>query len=469
MTKIKISVVLLVLLSSFGFSQDYATRFSLQEAIDFALANSRMALSAQLDIDAAEKQQWETIATGLPQVDFSANYQNFLKQQVSVVPNAFFDNRQSTINTVEEFFDLTANGSPQTRDGFSEIVFGAKQSVNATAQLNQLLFDGSYIVGLQASKVFLEISENAKVKTDLEIRKAVINAYGNVLLAQESEAILINNRDVLQQNLDETRKIYENGLGEEESVEQLQITLAGLGSLLNNATRLKKISLQLFNITLGIDLNTNVSLTDSLETLSEDFVSLELLNARTSIENTIDYKIAENDVKSKELLVKLEKSKALPRLAAYLNGGYLGFSDDFTFFNSDQRWAGFSSFGLNLNVPIFSSGGRAAKTERAKINLEKSQLNLSDVEQQTLLQIETARSNYRFAIEDFEIKKDNLQLAERIEAKNQTKFFEGIGSSFELRQAQLQLYTAQNEYLEAMLAVINQKTELETALNLPNN
>lgn len=448
MTRFKICIVLLVFSSNFGFSQDYATRFSLQEAIDFALANNRMAKNAQLDIDAAEKQQWETIATGLPQVDFSANYQNFLKQQVSLVPAEFF------------------GGEPGE---FAEIVFGTKQNVNATATLNQLLFDGSYIVGLQASKVFLEISENAKVKTDLEIRKAVINAYGNVLLAQESEAILINNRDVLQKNLDETRKIYENGLGEEESVEQLQITLAGVESLLNNATRLKKISLQLFNITLGIDLNTNVSLTDSLENLSEDFVSLELLNAETAIENTIDYKIAENDVKSKELLVKLEKSKALPRLAAYLNGGYLGFSDDFTFFNSDQRWAGFSSFGLNLNVPIFSSGGRAAKTERAKINLEKSQLNLSDVEQQTLLQIETARSNYRFAIEDFEIKKDNLQLAERIESKNQTKFFEGIGSSFDLRQAQLQLYTAQNEYLEAMLAVINQKTELETALNLPNN
>ena len=225
----------------------------------------------------------------------------------------------------------------------------------------------------------------------------------------------------------------------------------------------------MLNIALGMDIGKDLELTDTLESLAETYVSLSLLNSKSTVENNIDFKIALNDVKSKELLVKLEKSKALPTLTGYLNGGYLGFSDEFTFLDRDQRWSGFSAFGFNLNIPIFSSLGRKSKTERAKINLDIAEESLNEVEQQLQLQIETAKSNYQFAIEDYGIKKDNLALAERIESKNQIKFFEGITTSFELRQAQNQLYAAQNAYLQSMLNVINTKTELETVLNQPLN
>jgi outer membrane protein TolC len=449
----------------FGFAQDTTTSFTLQEAIDYALENNRQAKNAARDIDAAKQQKWETTATGLPQINANINYQNFLKQQVSIIPNAAFDNRQSTINTVEEFFGLTASGSPQPLDGFSEVIFGTQQNVNATATLSQLLFDGSYLVALQSAKVFLEISKNAKDKTDLEVRKAVINAYGNVLLSEESVTILEKNIAVLEKNLNETTKIYQNGLGEEESVEQLQITLSNVNSSLNNAKRLRGIAYQMFNITLGIDYAADINLIENLEGLTQKNISLEALELESDVSSTIDYKIAKNDKTSKELLLKLEKSKALPRLSAFINGGYLGFSDEFTFLDRDQNWAGFSAFGFNLDIPIFSSGGRGAETQRAKINLEKAKDDLTETEQLLKLQIAAAKSNYKFATEDFNNKKQNLALAERIESKNQTKFFEGIGSSFELRQAQTQLYTAQQELLQAMLDVINTKAELETITN----
>jgi outer membrane protein TolC len=112
--------------------------------------------------------------------------------------------------------------------------------------------------------------------------------------------------------------------------------------------------------------------------------------------------------------------------------------------------------------------GRSAATQRARINLEKSEDDLIETQQKIQLQIASAKSSYQFAIEDYDNKKQNLQLAERIEAKNQTKFFEGISSSFDLRQAQLQLYTAQQEYLQTMFDVITKKTELETILNTPS-
>lgn len=429
------------------YSQENVQKFSIEEAINYALENNRAAKNAVRSIEAAEKQKWETTATGLPQINGTIDYQNWLKQQVSLLPAEI------------------AGGDPGT---FVPVTFSPKQSVNATATINQLLFDGSYIVGLQSAKVYLEISENAKTKTDLEIRQAIINAYGNVLLAEENLLIVNKNIEVLQQNLNETTKIYENGLTEEESVEQLQITLTSLENYQNNVVRIRDLSYKMFNITLGIDLNERTVLTDNLETLTLQNISIELLETDDNIENSIDYQIAKNQEVSKELLLKLEKSTFLPSLNAFVNAGYSGFGEKFEFTTGNQEWYGSSLLGVNMSIPIFSSGMRSAATQRAKIDLEIAKEELTETEQQLKFQIANAKSNYRFAIEEYENKRQNLKLAERIEQKNQTKFFEGIASSFDLRQAQTQLYTAQQEYLQSMFNVIAEKAELETILNTVN-
>ena len=441
-------LILIYLFSTFAFSQEDPTSFSLQEAIAFALENNRTAKNAVQDVEAAEKQKWETISTGLPQINASVDYQNFLKQQVSLIPAEFF------------------GGNP---GDFEEVVFGTKQSIGGFATLSQKIFDGSYLVGLQSVKVYLEITKNAKIKTDLEVRKAVINAYGNVLIAEQSILILDSNKAILEKNLFELTKMYENGMGEEESVEQIQISLSSINSDLNRVLRLKIIAYQMLNITMGLDVNTNTILTENLEALTLQNMSLELLETETAVENNIDYLIAENDKKSKELLLRLEKSKALPTIDGFINGGYTAYSDDFTFGKSSQKWFGSSLFGVNMSIPIFSSLGRSASTQRAKINLSKAENDLIETEQKLELQIAAAKSDYQFTIEDYDNKKQNLKLAERIEVKNQTKFFEGIASSFDLRQAQTQLYRAQQDYLQAMLDVINKKAELETVLNKINN
>lgn len=444
-----IQFIILLLTTTVSFSQEIPQSLSLQEAIDYALENNRTAKNAQRDIEAAKQQKWETIASGLPQISATIDYNHWLKQQVSLIPAEFF------------------GGNPGE---FAEVRFGTKKTMNATATLNQKIFDGSYLVGLQSAKVFLEISKNAKEKTDLQVREAVINAYGNVLLSEESVKILERNLSVLEKNLNETTKIYENGLGEEESVEQLQITLSSIKSSLANTERLKTLAYKMLNITLGVDLNSSIELTDNLNSLTSQNVVLSLLDAEENVEQTIDYKIAANDKVSKELLLKLEKSKALPTLNAFINGGYSGNNDKFQFLKSSQEWFGSSLLGVSMNIPIFSSGMRAAATQRAKINLEKAIDNLTETEQQLKLQIESAKSEYRFAIEDYHNKQENLNLAERIERKNQVKFFEGISTSFDLRQAQTQLYTSQQELLQAMLDVINKKAALETVLNeIPKN
>ena len=444
--------ILLFLLTTtpfIGISQDIPEILSLQDAINYALKNNRNAKNAQRSVEAANELKWETIASGLPQIGVSLDYNYWLKQQISLIPSEFF------------------GGNPGE---FSEIIFGTKQTMSVTANLSQKIFDGSYLVGLQSAKVFLEISKNAQKKTVLDIRKSVINAYGNVLLAEESEKILEKNLQVLEINFNETSKIYENGLIEEESVEQLQITLSRVKNNLLNARRLKDLAYKMLNLTLVIDVDSAVNLSDNLKFLTDENIVISLLNADEDIEQTIDYKIAKNDTDSKELLVKLEKSKSLPTLNAFINGGYLGNNNSFDFLNTSQKWFGLSLIGVTMSIPIFSSGMRIAATKRAKINLEQSRDNLIETEQIIKLEILKAKSAYKFAIEEYNNNQKNLRLAERIEKKNQIKFFEGISSSFDLRQAQAQLYKSQQELLQSMLEVINKKADLETALNqIPKN
>ena len=163
--------------------------------------------------------------------------------------------------------------------------------------------------------------------------------------------------------------------------------------------------------------------------------------------------------------LNLAKSRALPTLNAFVNYGSSSFSDSFNFLSGTPEWYNSSIMGFDLKIPIFSSLKRSAGTQRAKIALEKAKTELTETEEQVRLQLERAKSDYLLAIEQYETSKQNLGLAERIESKNQVKYFEGLASSFDLRQAQTQLYSTQQDYLQSMVEVINTKTALETILN----
>tara|TARA_X000000950_G_C13389168_1_gene447513 strand:- start:39 stop:542 length:504 start_codon:yes stop_codon:yes gene_type:complete len=165
--------------------------------------------------------------------------------------------------------------------------------------------------------------------------------------------------------------------------------------------------------------------------------------------------------------MKLEKSKNLPSLSAFVNYGTQAFSEEFSFFKGEQRWFQSSLFGVSLNVPIFSSFGRKAKIAQTKINLETADIRLEETKQRLSLAAQSAKSDYQLSIDNYETAKKNLNLAERIEKKQQIKFDEGITTSFDLLQAQNQLYTQQNNYVQAMLNIIATKATLENALNLP--
>lgn len=429
-------LVISLLITPLGWSQQ---ALSLADAISEGLQNNRAMVNANYDIQIARERQWETIATGLPQISASAAYNKDLEQRTSIVPGAYF------------------GGSPGE---YYPVQFGTEQSVDASARLDQLIFDGSYLVGLQASTVFLKISRQNKVKSELEVKRLVSDAYVNVLLAEERKRILEKNLENLEGTLTDIRKVFLQGLVEVEQVEQLEITSSSIQSALDYINRLIPITRHILNMALGRDLADKIVLSDTLMGLCvESETGYEL--ADWDIDKNIDYQIAQNNLRSSELLLKLERFRALPSISAFITSGYDAYNDGFTFTEKSQQWYGRSAIGLSLRLPIFTSGAGQSRTDQAKLNVAKAKTQLEQVEEEILLQKASAHNQFTLALEEFLRSQKSLEIAYRIERKNEIKYTEGVTGSFELRQAQLQLYDLQNQHLNVMRDIINSKTELD--------
>ena len=411
------------------------------------MTNNRSIINADRDIQKAKKDRWKTIAAGLPQISSDVNYQNFLEMPVSLVPAEFF------------------GGNPGE---FSELTFGTEQNMIGSIKVEQLLFDGSYLVGLEASRVYLSISENLFEKTHLETKKIITTLYSNALLAKYNILFLEKNKASLEDNLEEIHQLFRNGFEEEESVEQIQLSLAQIGSQLKYAKNLMKIEENMLKFVIGYPVESPLKLTDELDDIFNETLYFQSLPNTDDIENNIDIRIADNNVKAEALLLKLEKSKALPKVNAFINRTYTGNSNDFTFTNGDQKWYGSSLLGLNVKIPIFSSLGRNASSQKAKISLDQAKTQLEETQVKIRIEVNAALNEYQLTIDNYYTEKENLRLAESIEQKNQTKFYEGMVKSFELRMAQLQLYGAQSSFVAAIQKVIKNKVALETLLNQSN-
>jgi len=440
-------LLFLALLSGLTRAQELPESLSLEEAVAYGLTHNRSIINADREIQKSKKERWMTIASGLPQISSEVNYQNFLEMPVSLVPAEFF------------------GGNPGE---FAELTFGTEQNMIGTFKVEQLIFDGSYLVGLEASKVYLSISQNLFEKSNLETRKIITNLYSNVLLAQYNIVLSEKNIASLKDNLNEIHQLFRNGFEEEESVEQIQLTLAQTNSRLKYAKNLLKVEQDMLKFVIGYPLEAYLKLTDDLEDIFSEELYFETLPSVENIENNIDIRIADNNVKAESLLLKLEKSKALPKVNAFVNRTFTGNSNEFTFTDSDQKWYGSTLLGLTVKIPIFSSLGRNASTQKAKISLDQAKTQLEETQSKVRIEVDAALSDYQLSIDNYYTEKENLRLAERIERKNQNKFYEGMVKSFELRMAQLQLYTAQNNFVAAIQKVINNKISLETLLNQSN-
>lgn len=416
--------------------------FTMEQALQYAYENNVNVKKAKIDQIIADKKVKETIGIGLPQIDLNGSYNYFLNIPVQLLPGEL---------------------AGQPTGTYIPVKFGQKQSATGGVTVSQLLFNGSYIVGLESSRAYREMSALATEKTVFTIKEAIMMSYAAVLVTDENIKTLEENNKVSGKILNDTRETYKAGLIELQNVEQLEYSYKNLVTNLENLKRTKQKYLNALKYLIGYPQDEELKLLTSMEELIEKNQVLVDKSEQVDITNHIDLKLKENALRISELQLKYQKSKSLPSLSAALSSSYNGFSNKFTFFDKEQQWFNTSVFALQLNVPIFSGLQRSFQTQQAKLEVEKAKLDKDDAEKQLKSDYFGKIKDYENAYDSFKTAQDLVKLSSEIYRKQNVKFKEGLGTSFELSQSETQLFQAQSQFYLSALDLVKAKIALDKA------
>jgi outer membrane protein TolC len=417
-----------------------AQDFTIKQAQDFAVENFHQSVNAGLDIKKSQKKIWETTAIGLPQVSGSGSYRHAIDQELN------FDG-----------MDLNA-----PENAFMKI-FGADNITQGKLDATQLLFDGSYIVGLQAAKTYLELSQNQKIKTDIEVRSNVTSSYYLVLVAGENINIIKNNLTNLEASIIETKALVAQGFLEETEIDQLELLAYNMKSSLQDAVQSEDVARKMLKLNMGIELSKAVVLKDSLQ-LILDKISIDALVAqKLDLVNNPDIKVLNTQRDLLALDLKRYKFERLPTLAAFYQVTATAYELDFKY--KDAFWLDAQNIGLSLSVPIFSSGLQGAKIKQAKLELSKMDNTVNYFESAMMVQFDNAINNLNTKNSNYQNAQKSLNIAQKIYDRTVIKHNEGLASSFELTQIKNQLLQSQGGYVGALFEILNAKAELDKLQN----
>lgn len=419
--------------SSMAFAQQ---SFSLDEAWSYAVQHNVNVQKAKIDEAIAAQKVKETTGIGLPQINAQAKYQDYIKIPVMYV-------------------DFTNTGNLQ------EFKMAQKYNFNSGVTVSQLLFNGSYLVGLQSAKTYRETAKLISEKTQLSVKEGIMMTYAGVLATDENIKTLEENKRVLDKNLSDTRTTYKVGLIELQNVEQLEYSQKSMATALENLKRTRQKLANALKYQLGYPIDQEIVLTSSFEELVARNNAL-FSSDSVNYDSHVDVRLQQNLVRTNELLLKLEKSKALPSLAAFYSANWNAVGNQM----DALKWTYPMLWGLQLDIPVFSGLQRHWRTEQAKLNVEKAKLDLDDTRKSLQNNTSAASIDFENAIASFNNARELIALSTSIYNKQQIKFKEGMGTSFELSQAEAQLFDAQRQYYEAALNLIQTRTRLDQATGL---
>lgn len=393
---------------------------SVQQACDYAIEHNRLSINASLAIKEAEAKKWEAIANGLPQVDVGVDYTNYL-------------------NASNQLFGNTIEFTPTS---------------NATITVSQLLFSGNYYVGIQMAKIAKSMSETNKTKTELDLRIEVANAYYLALVSQKSKEFATQNLENLKEIHQKTKLSVEVGVVEQTNLDQLTVQVGMVENNLRSTERQIEVAYNLLRLQMGLDVNTEIELTDNLTNIIAQTNITESDNRVFDVNNNIDYQLMEQQESLVYQQVRLQKAAALPTLAAYYN--YIEKLKKPAFDMSPKQM-----IGLNLSIPIFSSGMRCSRVKQATIQLETIQNQREMLSEQLQIKEKQARFNLKNAWEQYLNQNQNIEVSERVFNSIKLKFEQGLVSGIDLTTANSNYVTAQNNYILAALQLLQAGNEME--------
>lgn len=414
-------------------------KFSLKSAIDFALTHQTAILNATVDEEIARNTVKQTVGIGLPHVSTSFNFQDFLKLPTTLLPGEFASPPSSTPIPV---------------------TFGTKYSSTLGIQLNQLLFDGSYIVGLQASKTYKELSVRNSTRTRIETAVAVTKAYYSALVSKEQLVLIDANLVQLTKSLNDTEGMFKNGFSEKIDVDRLQVLKNNLETDRENVVRLFDINVDLLKFQMGMPIQVSLVLTDKISDVRAEPVALQVSDT-TAYKGRIEYSLLETQKKLNELDLRRQKSMFLPTLSGFASASKSFQSDDLP--KHFEQSFPTSVIGLTLSWNIINGGQRIYQVRNAKLTVQKSENDMLNLKNGISLEISNGQKAYLSSLRSVENQQRNLSLSAEILRVSRIKYEQGVGSSLEVTIAETSLKEAQNNYIKALYDLLINKVDLDKA------
>jgi outer membrane protein len=423
---------LIIILSNFyGFCQkSEVLSLSLEDAIAMAKQKNTDILNAYLDIKYAQHQVTEVLSNGLPQINGSADFNHTFEIPTQIIPGDFVGQPGTTIAAQ----------------------FGVPFNVNAAVGVNQLLFDGTFFLGLKASSEFVKISKLSSSSAEIDVKEAVCKAYYMVLIAEQNLNQLQSSYQNMMRLKSETEAMYKAGFAEQLDVDRIGLALSNLDVNLTRVKNQTQLTQQLLLNTIGININQNIKLTTPLPSEVEESV----LTSNFDPNNRIEIKLLDQQQLMNELDLKRFKVGYMPSLYGNFSYGSSTFGGENKFSELGTDWYGNGRYGVGLKLPLFDGLYKKSKIDQAKIKIKKTENTRSQALRGINLELNQSKNAHEEAKKTLQLQKRNKQLAEDIYQTTSIKFKEGVGSSFEM-------VTADNEFTQAKINYLNALYQLNIA------
>lgn len=418
------------------------TVFSLSDALSYAENHAYDITQSNYELKIAQKKIWETTAIGLPQVSVDANYNNNLELMTQMLPAELGGGKKGT---------------------YIGVKFGQKYTADAAITATQLLFDGAYIVGLKASKIYYELAENRREKLFQLVKEGVLKAYFYVLASEINYETLKKNLETSKSIYEETKAYFEEGFREDTDVAQASLSVNRAESLCIEAKRSIVVARTTLKYLMGLDINRKIKLSSNFEELIEKV----LLRDKTKVldwEKHIDYRILHTQYEAQELMLKKEISSYLPRLSAFYRLGKNTSSNEWNVFDTNTEWYSSSIVGIKLTLPIFSSGMRHSRVGQQRIELQKVGVQMTQTLQNMEREHIIAKNNLSTAQTNYFNSEKSRTLAKKILDKTQLKYREGVSNSFELSRNEQQFLEAHSNFIGTIIKLLEADVAYKKAM-----
>jgi outer membrane protein len=448
-----------------SYAQDSA-KLSLAKSIQMALQNNTNIINSKIDLKIAQKKIWETTAKGLPHVDAKSSYQHLFSVPVLSFPGTELSKTRvpidaaTGIGTTSELQLSSGENIYMNNVAGTPIALGIKDNITADLTVSQLIFSGSYIVGLQATKVYYNFSKQSDEKTKLDVVETVVNTYHMLQLAEESRKILALNLENINKTLLEIAEMNKQGFLEKTDVDQLEVTANNVRNMMNQIDSNLDLGYRLMKIQLGLQESAKFELADEME--SGDSLlktSMQLTSEQFNINRNVDYQLIQSSEKIAKLDLSLSKMAFLPTISGFYNHNEQLNSTSFNFAPRDL-------VGINLTLPIFSSGERSAVVSQKRMSLEKAQNTSKYVFNNLQMQANQYQTDVKLKLERYLNQKKSKELSDDIYQRTMEKYKQGISSSMDLMTSQNQYLTNLTNYYQSIYDLQGARSKLEKMYNI---